>query len=72
MNEIIIQASHDTGTCYGVSKCAEIAFENGKMVRGEVRPVLDERIKTMNLDENEICKFLEVEQADGIKIKVVF
>ena len=42
------------------------------MVRGEGRPILDERIETMDPDENEICKFLEVEQADGIKIKVVF
>ena len=24
VNEIIVQASHDTGACYGVSKCAEI------------------------------------------------
>ena len=35
VNEVIVQASHDTGACYGVSKCAEIAFERGKMVQGE-------------------------------------
>ena len=35
VNEIIVQASHDTGTCYGLSKCAEILFEHGKMVQGE-------------------------------------
>ena len=27
VNEIIVQASHETGACYGVSKCAEIIFE---------------------------------------------
>ena len=27
VNEMLVQASHDTGACYGVSKCAEIIFE---------------------------------------------
>ena len=72
MNEIIVQASHDTGACYGVSKCAEIVFERGKMVKGEGLPVLNERMETMDPDENEIYKFLGIEQADGIKTKVVF
>ena len=35
VNEVIVQASRDTGACYGVSKCAEIVFERGQMVRGE-------------------------------------
>ena len=30
INEVIVQASHDTGACYGVSKCGEILFERGK------------------------------------------
>ena len=34
VNEMIVQASHDTGACYGVEKCAEIVFEHGKMVKG--------------------------------------
>ena len=34
--------------------------------------VLDERIKTINPDENEIYKFLGLEQADGIKAEAVF
>ena len=72
MNEIIVQASHDTGACYGVSKCAEIIYQNGKMVRGEGLQVLEERMKTMNPDENEIYKFLGIEQADGINTKAVY
>ena len=72
VNEIIVQASHDTGACYGVSKCAEIIYQNGKMVRGEGLQVLEERMKTMNPDENEIYKFLGIEQADGIKTKAVY
>ena len=72
VNEIIVQASHDTGACYGVSKCAEIICQNGKMVRGEGLQVLEERMKTMNPDKNEIYKFLGIEQADGINTKAVY
>ena len=71
-DEMIVQASHDTGTCYGVEKCAEIVFEHGKMVRGEGLQVLHERMKTMDLDQTEIYKFLGVEQADGIEAKEVY
>ena len=72
VNEMLVQANHDTGACYGVSKCAEIIFEHGKMIKGEGLQILEERMQTMNPDENEICKFLRVEQADGIKTKAVF
>ena len=39
------------------------------MVRGEGLQVLDERMESMDPDENEIYKFLGIEQADGIKTK---
>ena len=67
INEVLVQTSHDTGTCYGVAKCAEIAFERGKMRRGEGLEVLKKRMKTMDPDENEIYKVLGIEQVDGIK-----
>ena len=72
VNEVIVQASHDTEACYGVSKCAEIIFECGKIVRGEGLEILEERMKTIDLDENETYKFLGIEQADGIKTKKDF
>ena len=72
VNEIIVQASHDTVACYGVSKCAKIIFEHGKMVRAEGLQVLEERMKTMEPYENEIYKFLGNEQADGIRTETVF
>ena len=72
VNEMLVQASHDTGACYGVLKCAEIIFEHGKMIKGEGLQVLEERMQTMDPDENEIYKFLGVEQADGIKTKAIF
>ena len=71
-NKFIVQASHDTGACYGVTECAEIVFEHGKMMSEEGLPVLDEPIETMDPDKNEIYKLLGEEQADGIKTKVVF
>ena len=69
---MIVQASHDTGACYGVLKCVKIIFKHGKMVRGEVIQVLQERIKTTDPDENEIYKFLGIEQVHGIQMKTVF
>ena len=64
VNEMIVQASHDTGACYGASKCAKIVFERGKMIKGEG---LSDRMKTIDLDDNEMYKFLGVEQSDGTK-----
>ena len=72
VNETIVLASHDTGACYGVAKCAEIIFEKGKMVKGEGLQVLQERMKSMDPDQKEIYKFLGVEQADGIKTKKIY
>ena len=42
------------------------------MVRGERLEILKERMKTIDPDENEIYKFLGIEQADGIKTKKAF
>ena len=53
-------------------KCAEIVFEQGKMVKGEGLEVLEEKMKATDPDENDICTFLGIEQADGIKTKKVF
>ena len=50
VNEMIVQASNDTSACYGVAKCAEVAFERGKMVKGEGLQVLNERMRTADPD----------------------
>ena len=71
VNKMIVQTNNDTGACYGVAKCAEIIFERGKVVICEGLEVLNERMETMDLDENEIYKCLGVEQADEIKMKEV-
>ena len=69
---MFVQASNDTGACYGGAKCVKIIFEIGKIVKGERLQVLNERIKTIDPEENNIYKFLTVEQADGIKKKEVY
>ena len=47
-------------------------FEHGEMVKGEGFQVLQERMKTMDSNHEEMYKFLGVEQADGIKTKQVY
>ena len=42
------------------------------MVRGEGLQVLEEGMKTMDPDENEIYKFLGIEKGGGIRTKMVF
>ena len=65
----IVLDSHKTRACYGVSKCVKTIFEHGKIVRGESLQVLEQRMKTMDSDENKIYKFLGIEQTDGIRTK---
>ena len=48
---MIVGASKDTEACYGVNKCAEIDFKNGKMMKGEGLVVFDP-------EQNEMYKFL--------------
>lgn len=72
VKEMIVQACNVTGTHHGLAKCAEIFFARGKMVKGEGLKMLNEKMKTTDPDENEIYKFLSVEQADFIKMKDVY
>ena len=60
INEIILQASYDTRAYSKVSKCAEIIFKHGKMVREEGCQMLEEVIKTIDSDGNEIYNFLGI------------
>ena len=58
VNEVIVQASHDTGACYGISKFAETVFKRDKMVREEGLQVLEETVKTMDPDEHKVNNFV--------------
>ena len=47
VNETIVQASNESGACYGVVKYAEVVIERGKIVKGADLQVLAERMKTI-------------------------
>ena len=68
---MIVKASMDAGACYGVKKCAEVIFKNGKLVKGERLVVLEERMKALDLEQNEVYKFLGCEQGNKIDVKKV-
>ena len=70
-NETIVQASLDTGACYGVKKCAEIVFKRGKMIKGEGLSVIKEKMKALDPEQREIYKFLGCEQAEKIDMERV-
>ena len=58
-SELIVKASMDTRAVYGVKqKCAEIVFKSGKMIKGEGLEVLEERMKSLDPNQNEVYKFL--------------
>ena len=50
-NEIIVQASLDTGACYGLSECAEIVFGKGKMLKEEWLEVLQGNMWILDPDQ---------------------
>ena len=54
VNEMIVKASE---AFYGVKKCAEVIFKNGKMVKGERLAVLEKRTKALDPEENEMFNF---------------
>ena len=70
-NETIVKASMDTGACYGVKKCAEIVFRKGKMVKRERLPVLQEKMKALDPEKNDVYKFLGCGKSDDIDVKKV-
>ena len=70
-NEIIVKASMDTGACYGVKKCAEVIFKDGKMIKGDGLTVLEEKMKALDPEIKEVYKFLGCEQGDKIDVKRV-
>ena len=49
ISQMIVQASNDTGACNRVTKCAEVVFETGKMVKDEGLQLLNERMKDYRL-----------------------
>ena len=68
---MIVKVSMDTRVCYGVKKCAEIVIKEGKMVKGEGLSVLEEKMKALDPEQNDVYKFVGVEQSNDIDVKKV-
>ena len=68
-NETIVKVSMDTGVCYRVKKCAEIVIKEGKMVKGEGLPVLEEKMKALDPEQNDVTSFLELSKAMILMLK---
>ena len=47
----------DTGACYGVKKCAEVIFKNGKMVKGGLAVLEEFWMKALDPEQNEVYKY---------------
>ena len=72
VNETSVKASRATGACYGVKKCAEIVFFRCKMVYADGLESLKERMKALDPEKNEHCKFLGCERAEQIDMEAVY
>ena len=70
VNEMNVKPSMDTGTCFGVKKCAEIVFRKGKMTKSKGLAVLEEKMDAVDPKKNKIYKFLGCQQADKIDVKI--
>ena len=66
VNEMLFKASKDTWACYGVNKRAEIVFQRGRMMLAEGLEVLQEKMRSLDPDQNETYKFLGIEQGNKI------
>ena len=65
-NEILVQASVDTGAIYD-----EIVFKNGRIIKEEGLQILQERMNALDPKKNEIYRFLGCERPERIDIKKV-
>ena len=59
----------DIGAVHGVKKCGEIVFKNGKMIKGEELEVLEERMKALDPNQNEVYKFPGYEQREKLMLE---
>ena len=65
-NEILVQASKDTGARYGVNKCCKAVFKHGKLVESYGLVINDELTNVLMPKENNTYRFLGLEQVRDI------
>jgi hypothetical protein len=56
-NEIVTQMSHDIGMRFGVTKCAEIIYRRGKMLKGNGMEIMEGRISSLDSTKDEYYTF---------------
>ena len=59
----------DTGAMYGVKKCAEVVYKQGKLVESEDLKLGEEEVRAMK--PKDTYKFLGIEEDEGIAKNVV-
>ena len=57
-NEILVQASMDTGAIYRLKNVLKLYLKNGRIIKAEGLQILQKRMKALDPNENEIYKFL--------------
>jgi hypothetical protein len=64
-NSLIGKVSTAMGMKFGISKCAEIVYRRGKMVKAEGLELKEGLVKALNPEEDEYYTFLGIEEGDG-------
>ena len=64
-NRIVTEISQDTGMTFGVSKCEEVVYKRGKMIKGEGLQIDNNKAECLDPEDNEYYKFLGIEEGDG-------
>jgi hypothetical protein len=63
-NSIVAETSHSMGMRFGVTKCAEILYRRGKMVKGHGMKLKEGTLEALDPDRAEFYTFLGIEEAD--------
>ena len=71
INNILIQASGDTGARYGVKKCCKAVFKQGNLMETEGLTINEELTQVLDPVEGNTYKFLGLEQAAGVNREMV-
>ena len=62
---IVTGISQDTGMTFRVSKCADVMYKRGKMIKGEGLQINNSKAEFLDPESAECYKFLGIEEGDG-------
>ena len=64
-SRIVTGMSQDTAMTFGVSKCAEVVYKRGKIIKGEGLQINNNKAECLDPESSEYYKFLGIEEGDG-------